>query len=97
VLRLEWGQIPWCGPGDGSGVITTKNIYQALIYPLDFQCDKTWAHKLWKWPVQLKIKLLCGWQHSIKSLHGTRSKGKVGKARGFASYATATMRMSVTF
>jgi hypothetical protein len=46
----------WVG-GDAFGVISVKNIYQALLKPLDFHSEKGWVLKLWKWPLQLKIKL----------------------------------------
>jgi hypothetical protein len=46
-----------CASGDSSGVISTKNLYQALINAFDYQCDNSWFKQLWKWPIQLKIKL----------------------------------------
>jgi hypothetical protein len=86
----------WVG-GDASGVISVKNLYQALIKPLDFHCEKAWILKLWKWPIQLKIKLFL-WLAAFDKIltwDVLQSKGWVGP--GCASSATTTLKMSIIF
>ena len=57
-ISLQAGEdsLIWAG-GDASRVLSVKNIYSALIKPLDFHSDKVWVPKLWKWPLPLKLKL----------------------------------------
>jgi ribonuclease HI len=46
---LGWWGLVWS--------ITAKNIYQALLMSFDYQVDSSWFKQLWKWPIQLKLKL----------------------------------------
>jgi len=55
-LKHETDYLLWAG-GDTSGVLTIKNIYTDLLCLLDYCCDSVWIQKMWKWPLQLKIKL----------------------------------------
>jgi ribonuclease HI len=55
-LRNVEDTLLWAG-GDGSGDISAANLYRALITPLNFTTDKTWITKIWRWPIQLKIRL----------------------------------------
>jgi hypothetical protein len=55
-LNSDSDTIIWAG-GDASGVISIKNIYMALLQQLNFGTDLLWLHRLWKWPIPLKIKL----------------------------------------
>jgi hypothetical protein len=54
-LNDEPDSLLWAG-GDATGVISVKNIYTALLHPLDFGVDSTWLHRLWKWSIPLKCK-----------------------------------------
>jgi hypothetical protein len=56
ILRNSVDTLVWVG-GDSSSVISAKNLYHELINSYDYQCDSSWFKKLWKWPIQLKIKL----------------------------------------
>ena len=43
--------------GDSSRILSTKNVYNALISTLDYPTVGGWKLNLWKWNIQLKIKL----------------------------------------
>jgi hypothetical protein len=43
--------------GDGLGDISVENLYRAVITPLNFTTEKMWITKIWRWQIQLKIKL----------------------------------------
>jgi hypothetical protein len=49
-------ELIWTG-GDKSGVISVKNIYEALSNQLWKKNQEGWRKKLWKWECPLKIKL----------------------------------------
>jgi hypothetical protein len=46
----------WTG-GDNSGSLTVKNVYMALLSTQSCPRIDGWRQKLWKWEIQLKIKL----------------------------------------
>jgi len=46
----------WAG-GDSTGQLTVKNIYTTLLSTQDFPIWSGWKFKLWKWNIQLKLKL----------------------------------------
>jgi hypothetical protein len=46
----------WTG-GDSSGNITVKNIYAALISTQQLPIWRGWRVNIWKWKLQLKIKI----------------------------------------
>jgi hypothetical protein len=96
-LTLRIGAIPWCGPVGMRRGYYNKNLYQALINPLISSVTKLGFSNCGSGQYNSKSNCLCGWQQMIKSLLGKRFKGKVGKARGFASFATATLKMSTIF
>jgi hypothetical protein len=55
-LSEDSDSIMWMG-GDASGIISVKNLYTTLLQPFEFSSDNDWIYKLWKWTVQLKVKL----------------------------------------
>jgi hypothetical protein len=56
TLQNSVDALVWAG-GDSSSLITAKNIYQALLMSSDYQVDSSWFKQLWKWSIQLKLKL----------------------------------------
>jgi hypothetical protein len=54
----------WTG-GDATGKISVKNIYSALISTQDLPKWRGWKVSIWKWKLQLKIKLFYGWRLQI--------------------------------
>jgi ribonuclease HI len=48
--------LQWAG-GDGTGNITVKNLYNALLNQQFFEVDRTWFSLLWRWDIPLKLKL----------------------------------------
>jgi hypothetical protein len=46
----------WTG-GNSTGKVTVENIYYALISTQDFPIWRGWKVNIWKWKLQLKIKL----------------------------------------
>jgi hypothetical protein len=49
-------ELMWTG-GDTSGSLTVKNAYMALISTQRFPSYGGWRYNIWKWDLQLKIKL----------------------------------------
>jgi hypothetical protein len=47
----------WTG-GDSYGNLSVKNIYDAIISTQDLPICHDWKVNLWKWNLQLKIKLV---------------------------------------
>jgi hypothetical protein len=43
--------------GDSSRTLTVKNVYNSLISTMDYPTVSGWKLNLWKWNLQLKIKL----------------------------------------
>jgi hypothetical protein len=56
TIRDSTDTLVWTG-GDSSGNMTVKNVYSALISTLDYPIGGGWKVNLWKWNIQLKIKL----------------------------------------
>jgi ribonuclease HI len=46
----------WAG-GDGSGIVSAKNVYAALLPALDVDALPPWLLQMWNWPLPLKHKL----------------------------------------
>jgi len=66
--------------GDSSGNMTVKNVYSALISTLDYPIEGRWMLNLWKWNLQLKIKLflwLVG-NHKVLTWDTLQKKGWEG-------------------
>jgi hypothetical protein len=49
-------ELIWTG-GDSTGILNTKNVYEAIISTQNFQNIKNWRKRIWKGNIQLKIKL----------------------------------------
>jgi hypothetical protein len=49
-------KLMWTG-GDSSGFLTVKNAYMALLSTQSLSILGGWRKKIWKWDIQLKIKL----------------------------------------
>jgi hypothetical protein len=49
-------ELVWTG-SNSSGVITTKNAYDAIASKIWTRSDKWWHNSLWKWDLALKLKL----------------------------------------
>jgi hypothetical protein len=49
-------KLMWIG-GDNSGFPSVKNFYWSIITSKSLLKVETWRHSIWKWKVQLKIKL----------------------------------------
>jgi hypothetical protein len=43
--------------GDATGIISVKNIYDALLKQLNLGADNSWYLQLWNWDIPLKYKL----------------------------------------
>jgi hypothetical protein len=56
TIRDTPDQLMWTG-GNSSGILSVKNAYLALISTFNFPILDSWRHKIWKWDLQLKIKL----------------------------------------
>jgi len=72
----------WIG-GDNSGFLSVKNAYNALLSTLRMQPVGGWRLKLWKWDLQLKIKLFI-WLvegKKILSWDNLQQKGWEGPSR----------------
>jgi hypothetical protein len=54
-IRDTPDQLLWTG-GNSSGILSVKNAYMALFSTFNIQF-MDWRHKIWKWDIQLKIKL----------------------------------------
>jgi hypothetical protein len=50
-------ELIWTG-GDSTGILNTKNVYEAIISTKNFQLIKDWRKRIWKGNIQLKIKLI---------------------------------------
>jgi len=48
--------LSWAG-GDATGIITVKNLYNAIINQRYFILDGSWLFHIWHWEIPLKIKL----------------------------------------
>jgi hypothetical protein len=48
--------LSWAG-GDATGLISVKNLYNALITQRNFNLDDSWLFHIWHWEIPLKIKL----------------------------------------
>jgi hypothetical protein len=46
----------WTG-GDASGIVSVKNIYNAILSTLNLPVQIGWKLSFWKWNFQLKMKL----------------------------------------
>jgi hypothetical protein len=56
TIRDTEDKLMWTG-GNSSGTISVKNAYLALISTKKFLILGGWRHNIWKWDLQLKIKL----------------------------------------
>jgi len=54
-LKDDSDQFIWIG-GNASGQLTMKNAYLAFYSTLNLQTE-VWRNSIWKWDIQLKIKL----------------------------------------
>jgi ribonuclease HI len=55
-LTEEPDSLLWTG-GDGSGLLTVKNLYEALFSHFRPESFSSWLHQIWCWKVPLKFKL----------------------------------------
>jgi hypothetical protein len=46
----------WAG-GDTLGILTVKNVYEALLHPHNIFVESLWLMNIWKWYLPLKIQL----------------------------------------
>jgi hypothetical protein len=56
ILTGDEDELFWTG-GDSSGVISVKNIYEAIQSTQNLPLITGWKIRLWKWDIPLKIKL----------------------------------------
>jgi hypothetical protein len=54
--------------GDHSGNLTAKNVYLAFLTTQDNNVIKGWRRGLWKWYIQLKIKIFT-WMEIEGKIH----------------------------
>jgi hypothetical protein len=92
----ETDSLLWAG-GDASGVLSVKNLYTALLQPLDFCSDNVWIQKLWKWPLQLKVKLFIWLAAKEKVLTWEALQKKGWKVRGCVNFAIATLKTLIIY
>jgi hypothetical protein len=81
-----------------TGNITVKNIYSALISTQDYPIWRGWKVNLWKWNLQLKIKLFI-WmaaENRILSWDVLQKKGWEGPGICFLC-AKTVLKISTTF
>jgi hypothetical protein len=55
-LKNNQDDLGWTG-GDSSRNISVKNLYDAIISTKQFPSSLGWKTKIWKWKLQLKIKI----------------------------------------
>jgi hypothetical protein len=55
-LTADPDSLLWTG-GDGSGLLTVKNIYVALFSHFHPESFPSWLRQIWNWKVPLKLKL----------------------------------------
>jgi hypothetical protein len=58
-LNENSDELRWTG-GDATGIISVKNLYNALIAQQAQEPDLSWFTRLWTWKIPLKQKLLFG-------------------------------------
>lgn len=66
----------WTG-GDASGLLTVKNLYEALFSHYQPELLSTWFQQIWRWKVPLKFKLFAWLAGKDKVI--TRFVGEVGR------------------
>jgi hypothetical protein len=55
-LSNEQDTLLWAG-GDGSGSLSVRNVYEALLHSQNFTAESPGLLKIWKWSLPLKILL----------------------------------------
>jgi hypothetical protein len=86
-LQNSTDTIVWTG-GDSSRILSVKNVYNALISTLDYPTVGGWKLNLWKWNIQLKIKLFIWLAGNQKVLTWDTLQRKGWEGPGiFASFA----------
>jgi hypothetical protein len=56
LIQEKKDTLLWLG-GDNSGIPSAKNLYSSLISARGILKVDFWKQKLWKWKIQLKVKL----------------------------------------
>jgi hypothetical protein len=80
ILRGDQADLLLWSGGDGSGVLSVKNCYDALISTFNFPVSQGWKASLWKRKVQLKI-ILFFWlavENRLLTWDNLQSKGWIG-------------------
>jgi hypothetical protein len=81
------------GGGDSSENIIVKNIYSALISIMDYPIWSGWKVNIWKWNIQLKIKLFIWMITENKVLTWDALQKKDGRDLGFAFSANTNLKI----
>jgi ribonuclease HI len=75
-------ELIWTG-GDTSGVISVKNVYEALISTQNLPLITSWRIQMWKWNIPQKIKLFL-WlavNNKISTWKNLQHRGWIGQER----------------
>jgi hypothetical protein len=53
IITDKMDELIWIG-GDTSGILTLKNVYEALLSTQDLPMITSWWIQMWKWNIQQK-------------------------------------------
>jgi hypothetical protein len=95
-LKAEPDVLSWAG-GDGSGLISAKNLYNALQNRFYTVPCLPWTNKLWKLQLPLKLKLFSWLVGNDKLLTWEVYKGVAGWGRVFVYFAKLLLRTYFIF
>jgi hypothetical protein len=93
-LSLTEGRdtLTWVG-GDGSGLVTAKNVYTSLLPDRETDVQPLWLTRIWSWQLPLKFKLFLWLGASDKLLTWENLQRKADKVLGFVFCAEQPRRL----
>jgi hypothetical protein len=87
--------LTWVG-GDGSGFVTAKNVYAALLPDRETDVQPLWLSRIWSWQLPLKYKLFLWLGVAINSSPGRCLQRKGRQGPGFCVLCRAASEILTT-